>query len=107
LYGRWTCLIVAEPSVSRQFFTVATGFVRGAMAVALSVRCANPLPITSPWPKVMSWRPIGSKYRADRRAPSLEDILDTVHVFPTCGEAIKLAALSFFEDIDKLSCCAL
>ena len=38
---------------------------------------------------------------------TLEDIIDTVHVFPTHSEAIKLAALSFFEDIDKLSCCAL
>ena len=38
---------------------------------------------------------------------TLEDIIDTVHVFPTHSEAIKLAALSFFEDVDKLSCCAL
>lgn len=38
---------------------------------------------------------------------TLEDLIDTVHVFPTHSEAIKLAALSFFEDIDKLSCCAL
>ncbi len=38
---------------------------------------------------------------------TLEDILDTVHVFPTYSEAIKLAALSFFEDVDKLTCCAL
>lgn len=38
---------------------------------------------------------------------TLEDILDTVHVFPTYSEAIKIAALSFFEDVDKLSCCAL
>ncbi len=38
---------------------------------------------------------------------TLEDIIDTVHVFPTHSEGIKLAALSFFEDIDKLSCCAL
>lgn len=38
---------------------------------------------------------------------TLEDIIDTVHVFPTYSEAIKLAALSFFEDVDKLSCCAL
>ncbi len=37
---------------------------------------------------------------------TLEDIIDTVHVFPTHSEAIKLAALSFFEDVDKLSCCA-
>ncbi|MEK6838376.1 MAG: FAD-dependent oxidoreductase, partial [Candidatus Thermoplasmatota archaeon] len=38
---------------------------------------------------------------------TLEDIIDTVHVFPTYSEAIKLAALSFFEDVDKLSCCSL
>jgi len=38
---------------------------------------------------------------------TLEDIIDTVHVFPTHSEAIKLAALSFFEDVDKLTCCAL
>jgi mercuric reductase len=38
---------------------------------------------------------------------TLEDIIDTVHVFPTHSEAIKFAALSFFEDVDKLSCCAL
>ena len=38
---------------------------------------------------------------------TLEDIIHTVHVFPTHSEAIKLAALSFFEDVDKLSCCAM
>ena len=38
---------------------------------------------------------------------TLEDIIDTVHVFPTFSEAIKIAALWFFEDVDKLSCCAL
>ncbi len=38
---------------------------------------------------------------------TLEDVIDTVHVFPTHSESIKLAALSFFEDVDKLSCCAI
>lgn len=38
---------------------------------------------------------------------TLEDILDTVHVFPTHSEALKLAAQSFFEDVDKLSCCTI
>ncbi|HYY48859.1 MAG TPA: mercury(II) reductase [Thermoplasmata archaeon] len=38
---------------------------------------------------------------------TLEDVIDTVHVFPTHSEAIKLATLSFFEDVDKLTCCAL
>ncbi|MDX1534286.1 MAG: mercury(II) reductase, partial [Thermoplasmata archaeon] len=38
---------------------------------------------------------------------TLEDILETVHVFPTYTEAIKTAAMSFFEDVNRLTCCAL
>lgn len=36
---------------------------------------------------------------------TIDDIIDTVHVFPTLSEAVKLAALSFYHDVDKLSCC--
>jgi mercuric reductase len=36
---------------------------------------------------------------------TLEQIIDTVHVYPTLSEGIKLAAQSFFEDIEKLTCC--
>ncbi len=35
-----------------------------------------------------------------------DDIIDTVHVFPTMAESIKLAAMSFRKDLDRLSCCA-
>ena len=38
---------------------------------------------------------------------TLEDIIETVQVFPTTSEAIKLAAPSFFGDVVKLSCCAM
>ena len=38
---------------------------------------------------------------------TVDDILDTVHVFPTHSEALKLAALSFTEDVGRLPCCAL
>lgn len=37
---------------------------------------------------------------------TIEDIIDTVHVFPTMTEAVKLAAQSFRKDISKMSCCA-
>src|SRR6266566_1016762 len=37
---------------------------------------------------------------------TIDDIVDTVHVFPTMTESIKLAATSFRKDIDELSCCA-
>lgn len=36
---------------------------------------------------------------------TLDDIRNTVHVFPTLSESIKLAATSFGKDITKLSCC--
>ncbi len=37
---------------------------------------------------------------------TIDDIIDTVHVFPTITESIKLVATSFRKDIDELSCCA-
>jgi mercuric reductase len=37
---------------------------------------------------------------------TVDQVIDTVHVFPTMSEAIKLVALSFRKDIGKLPCCA-
>jgi mercuric reductase len=36
---------------------------------------------------------------------TIDDIRDTVHVFPTMSEAIKLVATAFDKDVSKLSCC--
>jgi mercuric reductase len=36
---------------------------------------------------------------------TVDDIIDTVHVFPTLSESIKLAAQSFYKDVGNLSCC--
>ena len=36
---------------------------------------------------------------------TIDDIIDTVHVFPTLSESIKLAAQSFYMDVRKMSCC--
>ena len=36
---------------------------------------------------------------------TIDDIIDTVHVFPTMSEAIKLVAQSFKRDISRMSCC--
>lgn len=36
---------------------------------------------------------------------TIDDLIDTVHVFPTLSEAIKLAAQSFYRDVGALSCC--
>ncbi|MBI5700374.1 mercury(II) reductase [Candidatus Saganbacteria bacterium] len=36
---------------------------------------------------------------------TIDQIIDTLHVFPTLSEAIKLVAQSFNKDISQLSCC--
>ncbi|MBI2906773.1 MAG: mercury(II) reductase [Chloroflexi bacterium] len=36
---------------------------------------------------------------------TVDDIIDTVHVFPTMSESIKLVAQSFRRDITRMSCC--
>ncbi len=37
---------------------------------------------------------------------TIDDIIDTIHVFPTLSEMIKLVAISFYKDIKKLTCCS-
>jgi len=41
-----------------------------------------------------------------RFGATVRDFIDMVHVYPTMAEALKIAALSFFKDVSKLSCCA-
>lgn len=36
---------------------------------------------------------------------TIDEIRDTVHVFPTMSEAIKLVATAFDKDVTRLSCC--
>lgn len=36
---------------------------------------------------------------------TVDDIIDTLHVFPTMSEAIKLVAQSFRRDVSRMSCC--
>jgi len=36
---------------------------------------------------------------------TIDDIIDTVHVFPTLSEGLKLAAQAFTRDIRVMSCC--
>ncbi|MDO8548689.1 MAG: mercury(II) reductase [Ignavibacteria bacterium] len=40
-----------------------------------------------------------------RNQNTIEDVVNSLPMFPTLSEAIKLAALSFTKDISKLSCC--
>ena len=36
----------------------------------------------------------------------LQDYIDMIHIYPTMAEALKVAAISYFKDPSKLSCCA-
>jgi len=42
---------------------------------------------------------------AIRLRATIDDIIDTVHVFPTMAESLKIAAMSFYRDVEKMSCC--
>ena len=35
-----------------------------------------------------------------------DDFIDLIHVYPTMSEALKLVAISFTKDVERLSCCA-
>lgn len=36
---------------------------------------------------------------------TIDDLIDTIHAFPTMGEALRIAALAFELDVKKMSCC--
>ncbi|MGC8537798.1 MAG: mercury(II) reductase [Candidatus Micrarchaeia archaeon] len=36
---------------------------------------------------------------------TIDNIIDTIHPFPTLNEALKLASISFYSDVSKMSCC--
>ena len=36
---------------------------------------------------------------------TVDDIIDTVHVFPTMSDAVKYAAISYYRDVSKITCC--
>jgi mercuric reductase len=41
-----------------------------------------------------------------RFGATTEDFIDLIHVYPTMAEALKLVAISFTKDVNRLSCCA-
>ena len=49
---------------------------------------------------------IGEAAMALRFGAIAEDFIDLMHVYPTMAEALKLVAISFTKDVNRLSCCA-
>jgi mercuric reductase len=49
---------------------------------------------------------IGEAAMALRFGATTHDFIDLVQVYPTMAEALKLVAISFTKDVNRLSCCA-
>ncbi len=49
---------------------------------------------------------IGEAAMALRFGATTDDFIDLIHVYPTMAEALKLVAISFTKDVNRLSCCA-
>ena len=43
---------------------------------------------------------------AMRFGATTDDFIDMIHVYPTMAEALKIVAISFTKDVNRLSCCA-
>jgi mercuric reductase len=41
-----------------------------------------------------------------RFGATADDFIDLIHAYPTMAEALKLVAISFTKDVNRLSCCA-
>src|SRR5205823_3988559 len=49
---------------------------------------------------------IGEAAMALRFGAKTDDFIDLIHVYPTMAEALKIVAISFTKDVNRLSCCA-
>ena len=49
---------------------------------------------------------IGEAAMALRFGAKTSDFIDLIHVYPTMAEALKLVAISFTKNVNRLSCCA-
>ncbi len=49
---------------------------------------------------------IGEAAMALRFGARADDFIDLVHVYPTMAESLKIVAISFTKDVNRLSCCA-
>jgi mercuric reductase len=49
---------------------------------------------------------IGEAAMALRFGATTDDFIDLIHVYPTMAEALKIVAISFTKDVNRLSCCA-
>jgi len=98
-YGACSCRVVDMQSVAKARMT-------GGMGIAKIV--INPQ--TEAVVGVHALAPNAAEFITEaalyvKHNHKVTDIIDTLHVFPTLGEAIKLAAQAFIRPLEKMSCC--
>ena len=94
------CRVVAMEDVPK---AVIVGDTRGLVKLVADAKTGQILGVHILAPLAADM--IHEAVLAVRCGLTIDDIIDTVHVFPTMTEAIKLAAQSFRRDIKKMSCC--
>ncbi len=99
-FGTCSCRVVEMARVPK---AVAVGDTRGLLKMVVHPRDGRVLGVHIVAPQAAEM--VHEAALAVRLGLRVQDLVDTVHVFPTWSEAIKLAALAFQRDIRVLACC--
>ncbi len=99
-FGTCMCRTVSFADVPKAVITKRTeGLIK--MAIHPETRRITGVHILSPHAGEL----IAQAMMLVKNKNTIDDVVDSLPMFPTLSEAIKLAALSFTKDISKLSCC--
>jgi mercuric reductase len=98
--GTCSCRVVEMARVPK---AVAVGDTRGLLKMVVHPQEGRVLGVHIVAPQAAEM--VHEAALAVRLGLRVQDLVDTVHVFPTWSEAIKLAALAFQRDISVLACC--
>jgi len=99
-YGTCMCRTVSFADIPKAIITKRTeGLIK--MAIHPETRQITGVHILSPHAGDL----VAQAMTLVKNKNTIDDVVDSLPMFPTLSESIKLAALSFTKDISKLSCC--
>lgn len=99
-FGTCACRTVSFADVPRAIITKRTeGLIK--MAIHPETRQITGVHILAPHAGEL----VAQAMMLVKNKNTIDDVVESLPMFPTLSEAIKLAALSFTKDISKLSCC--
>ena len=98
--GACSCRVVEMARVPK---AVAVGDTRGLLKLVVHPQEGRVLGVHIVAPQAAEM--VHEAALAVRLGLRVQDLVDTVHVFPTWSEALKLAALAFQRDVSVMACC--